>query len=42
MSQKYSPEFKARALELIDERVRAEQCSGWAACTAVSVALGGV
>ncbi|MGW9739281.1 transposase-like protein [Micrococcus sp. 140720015-1] len=29
MPQKYTPEFKARALELIEERIRAEQCSGW-------------
>lgn len=42
MSQKYSPEFKAKALQLIEERVRAEQCSGWAACTVVGEALGGV
>ena len=40
MSQKYSPEFKAKALRLIEERVRAEQCSGWAACTDVGEALG--
>ncbi|MBM4591269.1 transposase [Rhodococcus hoagii] len=26
MPQKYTPEFKARALKLIEERVRAEQC----------------
>lgn len=25
MPQKYTPEFKARALKLIEERVRAEQ-----------------
>ncbi|WP_374928272.1 IS3 family transposase [Kytococcus sedentarius] len=42
MPQKYSPEFKARALKLIEERVRAEQCSGWVACTAVGEALGGI
>lgn len=42
MSQKYSSEFKARALELIEERVRAEQCSGWVACTAVGEAHGGI
>ena len=27
MPQKYSPEFKAKALQLIEERIRAEQCS---------------
>ncbi|MGW4859398.1 hypothetical protein [Kocuria palustris] len=42
MPQKYTPEFKARALKLIEERVRAEQCSGWVACTAVGEALGGI
>ena len=42
MPQKYTPEFKARALTLIEERVRAEQCSGWVACTAVGEALGGI
>lgn len=42
MPQKYSPEFKARALELIKERIRTEQCSGWVACTAVGEALGGI
>ncbi|WP_194786444.1 transposase [Actinomyces haliotis] len=42
MPQKYTPEFKARALQLIEERVQAEQCSGWVACTAVGEALGGV
>ncbi|STY67595.1 Uncharacterised protein [Micrococcus luteus] len=42
MPQKYSPEFKARALKLIEERVRTEQCSGWVACTAVGEALGGI
>ena len=35
MPQKFNPEFKAPALQLIEERVRAEQCSGWVACTAV-------
>ena len=39
MPQKYTPEFKARALKLIEERVRAEQCSAWVACTAVGVGL---
>ncbi|UBH25237.1 hypothetical protein KW076_03340 [Micrococcus porci] len=42
MPQKYTPEFKARALELIEERIRAEQCSGWGACVAVGEALGGI
>ena len=42
MPQKYTPEFKARALKLIEERVRAEQCSAWGACTAVGEALGGI
>ena len=42
MSQKYTAEFKARALKLIDERVGAEQCLGWVACTAVGEALGGI
>lgn len=42
MPQKYTAEFKARALKLIDERVGAEQCSGWVACTAVGEALGGI
>lgn len=42
MPQKYTPEFKARALKLIEERVRAEQCSAWVACTAVGEALGGI
>jgi len=42
MPQKYTPEFKARALQLIEERVRTEQCSGWIACTAVGEALGGI
>ena len=42
MPQKYGPEFKARALKLIEERVSAEQCSGWVACTAVGEALGGI
>ncbi|MEW1979197.1 transposase, partial [Kocuria palustris] len=42
MPQKYTPEFKARALKLIEERVRAEQCSGWVSCTAVGEALGGI
>ena len=42
MPQKYSPEFKARALELIEERIHAEQCSGWVACAAVGEALGRV
>ncbi|MEV8496469.1 hypothetical protein AB0315_07470 [Micrococcus luteus] len=36
------PEFKARALQLIEERVRAGQCSGWVACAAVGEALGGI
>ena len=42
MPQKYSPEFKAKALQLIEEHIRAEQCSGWAACAAVGEALGGI
>ena len=42
MAQKYTPEFKARALKLIDERIRCEQCSAWVACTAVGEALGGI
>lgn len=41
MPQECSPEFKARALNLIEERIQAEQCSGWVACTAVGEALGG-
>ncbi len=42
MPQKYSPEFKAKALQLIEEHIRAEQCSGWVACAAVGEALGGI
>ncbi|GAA1181013.1 transposase [Nesterenkonia xinjiangensis] len=42
MPLKYSPEFKARALQLIEVRIQAEQCSGWVACTAVGEALGGI
>lgn len=42
MPQKYSPEFKARALQLIEERIQTEQCSGWVACAAVGEALGGI
>lgn len=42
MPVKYTPEFKARALQLIEERIRAEQCSGWTACAAVGEALGGI
>ena len=42
MPQKYSPEFKARALKLIEERVHTEQCSAWVACTAMGEALGGI
>lgn len=42
MPVKYTPEFKARALQLIEERIRVEQCSGWAACVAVGEALGGI
>lgn len=42
MPQKYSPEIKARALQLIEERIQAEQCSGWVACAAVDEALGGI
>ena len=40
MPQKYSPEFKAKALQLIEEHIRAEQCSAWVACAAVGEALG--
>ncbi len=42
MPEKYSPVFKARALDLIEERIASEQCSGWVACTAVGEALGGI
>ncbi|GAB3623349.1 hypothetical protein GCM10027418_14310 [Mariniluteicoccus endophyticus] len=42
MPQKYSPEFKAKALQLIEEHIRAEQCSGWVACAAVGEALDGI
>ena len=37
---KYTLEFKARALELIEESVGTEKCSGWTAC--VGEALGGI
>ena len=42
MRRKYSPEFKVRALQLIEERIRAEQSSGWVACAAAGEALGGI
>ena len=42
MPQKYRPEFKARALRLIEERIRAELCSSWVACTTVGEAFGGI
>lgn len=42
MSQKCTPEFKAWALQLIEETIQSEQCWGWAACIAVGEALGGI
>lgn len=42
MPQKYSPEFQARALQLIEERIQAEPRSGWVACAAVGEELGGI
>lgn len=35
MPRKRCPEFRARALQLIEERIQDEQCSGWVACTVV-------
>ncbi len=42
MSLEHSPQFEARALHLIEERIQAEQCSVWVACAAVGEALGGI
>ncbi len=42
MSQKYGVGFKARAVMLIEDRIRIERCSAWMACVAVGQALGGV
>ena len=42
MPQKYSPEFKARAVKLIGEHIRVKQCTAWTACTEVGVSLGGI
>lgn len=42
MPQKYSPGFKVRALQLLEERTRAGQGPAWVACTAAGKALGGV
>lgn len=42
MPIKYTPEFKVKALQLIEEHVRVEQCSALAACTKVGETLGGI
>lgn len=41
MPRGYGPEFKARALQLIEERVRTEQCSAWVASTTAGEAPAG-
>lgn len=43
MAQKFSPEFKSRALGLLAERQRLEEGeSAWASCQAVALSLGGL
>lgn len=40
MAQTYSPEFKQRALRMMDDHQRIEESSGWGAAEAIGEKLG--